>query len=169
MVATQLMVGMGEIHIAKAPAVFTCLGLGSCIGFFAWDPKIALGGMVHIMLPEAFPDRPLDKAGKFADTGIPELLKLMAREGAMQSRLVVAYAGGAQVFRFGAQKESRLDIGARNAAAVGAIVKRQGLRCLATDVGGSNGRTMTVDTAAGTVRVRSVNGGERALGTLRAA
>jgi chemotaxis protein CheD len=163
MVATQLLVGMAEIEVAKPPAVFTCLGLGSCIGFFAYDPRVQVAGMVHIMLPEAFKERPLDKPGKFADTGIPELLRLMSAQGANTSRLIVAYSGGAQVFRFGANQESKLDIGARNAVATADIVKKMGFRCLAFDVGGSSGRTMVAEMETGVIRVRTVHGGEKVL------
>jgi len=165
--STQFLVGMSEIHVAKGPAIFTCLGLGSCIGLAALDVTTDVAGMIHIMLPEAFPDKPVDKLGKFADTGIKEWLRLLERAGAQTSRMKIAYAGGAQVFKFGANADSRLDVGARNATAVAEHLKRLGLRALAIDVGGSSGRTVTLDTVTGLMRVRTVAAGEKELVNLR--
>ena len=168
MVASSVHVGMAEIHVVKSPSVLTCLGLGSCIGLVAFDPIVEVAGMIHLMLPVSFKDKVLDKPGKFADTGLPELLRLLDAAGAVKSRLVVAYAGGAQVFRFGDQGNGRLDVGARNIEAVEAAVKVLGIRPIYTDVGGANGRTVTVELASGNVRVRTVNTGEKVVCNLRA-
>lgn len=164
---SQLLVGMAEIKVAKGAAKFTCLGLGSCIGLVALDEQADVCGMVHIMLPEAFKDKPVDKPGKFANTGIPALLTQMESLGASKSRLVIAYAGGAQVFKFGNDSNSRMDVGLRNGDAVAEVLKSLGLRAIATDIGGSNGRTVVVNAEQGTVTVRTVNGGERNLCCLR--
>lgn len=167
--APQKMVGMSEIQVAEGDALLVCLGLGSCIGLVVHDPLAKVTGMVHIMLPEAFKDKPLDKPGKFADTGIPELLSQVTKAGADKNKLVFAYAGGAQVFKFGNNGDGRLDVGARNCAAVESILKNMGIRPIAMDVGGSNGRTVTVDTKSGDVKVKSVHTGERVLCNLNSA
>jgi len=163
MVATQLPVGMAEIQVAKEGPLFVCLGLGSCIGLAAYDPVAKVAGMVHVMLPAAFADKAVDKPGKFADTGVPHLIEQMARLGASRSRILVAMAGGAQVFNFGSDSAGKLDIGRRNADAVEAQVQALGLRCLGKDVGGNQGRTMTFDSGSGLVKVRTVTSMERAL------
>jgi chemotaxis protein CheD len=168
MTATQLLVGMAEIHTLKGPGVFTCLGLGSCIGLCALDPVTNVAGMVHVMLPEMFTGRIEEKLGKFADTGVPALLKALESMGAQRSRLVVAMAGGAQVFKFGSGSgASKLDIGARNQVAVEAQIQRLGLRCLGKEVGGNAGRTMTLYSDTGEVKVRTVSQAERLLCKLR--
>jgi len=168
MTATQLLVGMAEIHTQKGAGVFTCLGLGSCIGLCALDPTTNVAGMVHIMLPEMFAGRTDEKPGKFANTGVPALIQALESMGAVRSRLVIAMAGGAQVFKFGSGTGgSKLDIGARNQEAVEAQIKALGLRCLGTDVGGNVGRTMTLFADTGEVRVRTVSQAERVLCKLR--
>lgn len=168
MTASRHMVGMAEISVAKGPALYTCLGLGSCIGLALYDPSADVSGMVHIMLPEKFPNRPIDKPGKFADTGIPELLALMERYGANTRGLKAAYAGGAQVFKFGqGATDTKLEVGLRNASAVQELMSKLGIRPLATDVGGSVGRTVTFCTISGEFKVRTVNAGEKLLCKLR--
>jgi chemotaxis protein CheD len=166
-VATPTLVGMAEIHVHQGPALYSCIGLGSCIGLVAHCPASGVSGMIHVMLPEAFKDKPIDKPGKFVDVGLPEMVKLMAAKGANPNRLVAAYAGGAQVFKIGADVSSRLDIGKRNAEAVKTLLEQLRIRTVAHDVGGSNGRTVTVDIASLTVKVRSINEGEKILCNLR--
>lgn len=167
MTATQMLVGLADIKVHQGPALFTCLGLGSCIGLAAYDHKTEIGGMVHIMLPEMFPGKPLEKPGKFADTGLPALLETLESMGAERSRLVVAYAGGAQVFKFGGNTENRMDVGSRNGQAVEELVKKLRLRVLAHDVGGNAGRTVSLCTRSGELKVRTVSAGEKLLCNMR--
>ncbi len=164
--AAPVLVGMAEIQVVRHVGQLTCLGLGSCIGLALLDPVAKVGGMVHVMLPESYAGKPVDKPGKFADTGVVELLRQLERAGASRARLVGAYAGGAQVFSFGSG-EGRLDIGSRNAAAVLAQVKALGLTIRGTDTGGNLGRTVTMAVDSGEVRVRTVSMGERLLCSLR--
>lgn len=165
--STPVLVGMADIAVLKGTGQFTCLGLGSCIGLAALDPIANVGGMIHVMLPEAFPDKPVEKLGKFADTGVPELIAQMEKLGAIKSRLILAMAGGAQVFKFGSSPNARLDIGARNHVAVEAALKKLGLKCIASDVGGNLGRTVLMSIETGQVKVRTVASGEKLLCGLR--
>lgn len=168
--SNMLSVGMGEIKLANRPEdQLVCLGLGSCIGVIAVDQRANIAGMVHVMLPESFKDRPVDQLGKFADTGIPELLRQLEAAGAVPRRLQVALSGGAQVFSFSNNNQnSSLNIGERNAKAVTEQLLKHGLRPCAMDVGGTKGRTMTYDAATGSVTVKTISQGLATLCTLPA-
>lgn len=166
-VASSILVGMAEIQTIKGAGKFTCLGLGSCIGLCGLDPVSNVSGMVHVMLPEAFDPKNVEKPGKFADTGVPELLKLLEGMGAQRSRMVWAMAGGAQVFRFSADPGTRMDIGARNTTAVTEQIQRLGLKLVAKDVGGSLGRTVNCTVETGEFYVKTVSQGEKLLCRLR--
>lgn len=166
-VTSPVLVGMAEIAVLKGQGQFTCLGLGSCIGLCAIDPITNVGGMVHVMLPEAFADRPVDKIGKFANTGVPQLIKELEKLGAVKSRLKLAMAGGAQVFKFGDGSANRLDIGNRNTIAVKKMLQELGLKAMAEETGGHSGRTMIVTIETGEVKVRTVAEAERLLCNLR--
>lgn len=163
----QVLVGMAEIKVIKGSGQLTCLGLGSCIGLLAFDADSGVCGMAHIMLPEAFKDKPVDKPGKFADTGLPALLAEIEKAGGSTRRLTWVFAGGAQVFKYGAGTASKLDVGARNGEAVVAHLKKFGARVLAQDIGGTSGRTMIANLETGEVRVRTVQGGEKILCQLK--
>lgn len=166
--ASSVLVSMAEIHILKDRGLFSCLGLGSCIGVGMLDPTTNIGGMAHVMLPEAFPDRPTEKPGKFADTAIPELLAQLEKAGARREKLLCAIAGGAQVFKFGGDGANRLEIGRRNTEAVISHLKKLGFAPKGQEVGGTLGRTMTLCIETGVVTVRTVTQGEKKLCSLRA-
>lgn len=167
LVKDKLMVGMAEIKVAQDQAVYHCLGLGSCIGLVLLDPRTNISGMVHIMLPEAFKNRAVDKLGKFADTGVPELLSMMIEAGASKRNLIAAYTGGASVFQFGKGKTDLPDIGSRNAKKVAELVDALGIPVVASDTGGTMGRSMMVCTKSGVVRVKTIRQGEVTLCNLR--
>lgn len=154
------------MRTAKGKETFVCLGLGSCIGVAALDLASGVGGMLHVMLPEAFAGKTDEKPGKFADTGIPAFVAELERAGASRRRLKVALAGGAQVFKFGEAAGTRMEIGARNAAAVVAALSLLGLRAASQDTGGTKGRTMTMDTETGEVRLKTLGQEERRLCSL---
>lgn len=165
----SIIVGMAEIHAIKSSAQFSCMGLGSCVGVCALDPLVGVGGMVHVMLPEAPTDKVVDRVGKFANTGVPEMIARMKDLGADESRIRVAIVGGAQVAKFGAAPSPMSQIGDRNVRAVGHEIARLGLRLVKADVGGNLGRTVQFDIGTGVIKVRTVNRGERELCSLREA
>lgn len=165
----SIIVGMAEIHAVRSNAQFNCMGLGSCVGVCALDPLVGVGGMVHVMLPEAPVEKQVDRLGKFADTGIPEMIARMTGLGADLGRIRVAIVGGAQVAKFGADISAMAQIGERNVKAVGKQIEKLGLRLVKTDTGGNLGRAVQFDIDSGVVRVRTVNRGERELCSLKEA
>jgi chemotaxis protein CheD len=132
------------------------LGLGSCIGVCAFDPQAGVAGLAHVVLPESAGHNA--SPGKFADTAVPLLIEEMVRLGASPTRIRVALVGGAQLFAF-TGTGSRLEIGPRNALAVQAALEQKRISVVATDLGGSTGRTVHLF-ADGRVRVKTIGQGE---------
>lgn len=164
--AVTTIVTMAEIQTYRGAARFSCVGLGSCIALCALDPESGACGMAHIMLPKAFWTDEFRQAGRYADLAVPTLVESLAHMGGVRERLVVAYAGGAQVFNR-TEAPTSLDIGGRNAAEVEHQLQVLGVRCLGRAVGGSLGRTVTFDSETGEVRVRTVTQGDSVLCQLR--
>ena len=153
------MVGMAEVKTtAKMDDTLMALGLGSCVGVCAFDAQAGIAGLAHIVLPDS--GGSAETPGKFADTAVPQLLEQMARLGANVSRIRVALAGGAQLFAF--KGGPRLEIGQRNAEAVSAQLRQRNIPVVATDLGGSSGRTVHL-MPNGRVRVKTIGQGEREL------
>ena len=139
--ATTLMVGLGEVKTSQDPAeVLTCLGLGSCIGVCMYDPVAKVAGMAHIVLPNS-EGRPEKTGGKYADTGVPLLLEMMLKGGAIKSRVIVKIAGGAQISKAKGLGDA-FKIGERNVQAVEAVFDANFMQIKSSDTGGHHGRTM---------------------------
>ncbi|SFF96281.1 chemotaxis protein CheD [Desulfotomaculum arcticum] len=148
-------VGIGEYKIALSPNRLVTLGLGSCVGVSLWDPSTKIGGLLHIMLPNSRDFTKVVKPEKYADLGIPLIIKDLVRQGAGQSRLVAKLVGGAQMFT-GADKKQLFNIGERNIEMSRKILKEVTIRITAEEVGGNKGRTMYLDTATGEVLIRTI-------------
>ena len=134
----KLTVGIADMKMAQGNGVLITYALGSCIGLCFHDPRLRLGALLHIMLPlnmEAGRKNPL----KYADTGIRETLKQMEAKGANRSRITAGLG----------------NIGQRNIESVHTILRNEGIRLLAEDVGGKVARTLLFDVASGQGCIRS--------------
>ncbi len=150
-------VAMAEFKVMKAPGQIVTLGLGSCIGVCAYDPVLKLGGMVHVMLPNnVMAVGEVINLAKFANTGVPLLIKEMEAQGAVRFRLVIKIVGGAHMFSTAVQ-ESVFNIGNRNLEAVEEACRLLGLRITARSVGGHNGKSVNLDLETGDVYVKTLD------------
>lgn len=158
----MLIVGLGEIRVVKdREVVLTCVGLGSCVALCAWDSTARVGGMAHFFLASGDALH-AGSPGKFADTGVPSLLKEMTGMGASIHRLAIKMAGGAQMLAVPGA-DTRLSVGVKNVAAVRKALRQEGLPIQAEDVGGRWGRQVQLFVDTGAVVVKTVGQGTREL------
>ena len=151
--ADKLVVGIADMKMASREGMLITYALGSCIGICLYDPVLRLAALVHVMLPlnmETGRKSPL----KYADSGIRETLKQMESRGAKRSRITAKIAGGARMFDVPGNG-SLGNIGQRNIESVHMTLKREGIKLLKEDVGGSVARTLLFDAATGQACVRS--------------
>lgn len=134
-------VGMADMNICQAPDAITTLGLGSCVGVVLYDSVTKISGMVHVMLPDSKRVVNNDNRAKFADTGIEDMLEMLARRGASRIRLKAKIAGGAQMFAVGSNNEL-MRVGQRNVEAVKAELAKLRISIVAEDTGKNYGRTI---------------------------
>ena len=161
MPASETMVRMGEqAATASADAVLVTIGLGSCIGLALLDTARGVGGLAHVMLPEAPAQPRADQLGRFADTAVPQLVDRLISLGARKVRLDAVLVGGAQMFSFGG---GSLDVGTRNEACVRAALKRLNIPVRAAATGGTSGRTVRVRVGSGSVSAKAAGGQEQEL------
>ena len=152
MIERKLTVGIADMKLLQGEGTLITYALGSCIGLCFHDPKLRLGALLHIMLPlnmEAGRTHPL----KYADTGIKETLKQMEAKGASRSRMTVKIAGGAKMFEVSGAGLG--NIGQRNIESVHTILKRENIRLVAENVGGTVARTLLFDVGSGQGCIRS--------------
>ena len=149
----KLVVGIADMKIAKGNGMLITYALGSCIGICLYDSVTKVGALIHIMLPlnmETGRTHPM----KYADTGIRETLKLMESMGASRTRITAKIAGGAKMFEI-VGGGSLGNVGQRNIESVHMVLKRENIKLLKEDVGGTVARTLSFDVSNGTGCVRS--------------
>lgn len=153
--------GLGEMKFATGSGQIACLGLGSCICLYLYDPRVKVAAVAHVMLPAA-PADATAPAGKFADTAVSALLEEMERRGAERRHVRARIIGGAQMT--GAKGVGGIfAIGEKNTAAIKAELSAHHLPIEAEDLGGSRGRSVRIDVATGRAEVNFAGSPPRVL------
>lgn len=155
----MIKVGIAEMKIAQYPDALTTLGLGSCVGVVIYDPFNRIAGLIHVMLPDSTMFSQAKNLAKFADTSIPELIRLMEKEGALKSRLVAKIAGGSQMFEMCHSSTSHMKIGERNVQAVIATLEKYNIPIVSMDVGEKHGRTIEFYTDTVQLKIKTIGSG----------
>ncbi|HWF09026.1 MAG TPA: chemotaxis protein CheD [Bryobacteraceae bacterium] len=156
-----IVIGLGEGRVAEAPAALSTVALGSCVAVIAWDWKLKVGGLAHIMLPDSTID-PVRAAAHpyvFADSGLPQLLRSLVARGTAKKRLSWCLAGGATMMAGSAHFET----GRRNEMALRKAFRKLGLFIEEEDLGGTQSRSVRLALHSGEIVVRAGKGGERIL------
>ena len=128
----KITVGIADMKIAQGSGILITYALGSCIGLCFHDPRLKLGALLHIMLP---------------------LNMETEAKGASKSRMTVKIAGGAKMFEVNGGNLG--NIGQRNIESVHLILRKEGIRLMAEDVGGTVARTLLFDVVSGQGCIRS--------------
>ena len=151
MAETKITIGIADMKMAQGHDTLITYALCSCIGICLYDPLLKLGALIHIMLPLNM-ETGRKNTMKYADTGLRETIKLMEAKGASRARMTAKIAGGAKMFEVSAGSIG--NIGQRNIESVHINLRKEGIRLLKEDVGGSIARTLSFDVATGTATVR---------------
>ena len=153
--AKTITVGISDLNVVKSPDSLITYALGSCVGICLYDKMTGIAGLAHIMLPSINESTSKENFYKFADSGIVELIKKMAINGASQARLTAKIAGGAQMFKVSGISPIS-NIGERNVISVKNVLREHNIKIIAEDTGENFGRTVTFNAADGSLIVKSV-------------
>jgi len=107
-------VGIADMKVSNQRGdVIVTHALGSCVGIAVHDPITAVGGLVHVMMPQGRmnPEKAAANPFMFMDTGVPAFFRELYDAGGVKARLVVKVAGGANVHN---TDNDRFEIGKRN-------------------------------------------------------
>lgn len=151
MTEETITIGIGAYVVADKPCILETLGLGSCIGVCIWDRSTKIGGLAHIMLGHA--NGRETNPNRFADRAIPAMIDEMIKKGAKQEHMIAKIFGGAALF-----ESQAFNIGEDNAKAVKEVLAAKKIPIVASDLGGTHGRSIWFDTKTGNVVVGSVFG-----------
>ena len=143
---------VGGVHASAEPTLIQTL-LGSCVAVCLWDSRARVGGMNHILLPGGGSGDRLDEATRFGAHAMDRLIGEMLKLGAEPRRFAVKVFGGASVL---ALEGRGADVPRANVEFVRTFLAREGLRIVASSVGGTLPRQVRFFTDSGKVLVRRV-------------
>lgn len=134
---------MNDFDVSEKPLIYTCYGLGSCIGLFLTDRRLNLSGGAHIPIPFSL------GGGGFLDAShmIEELMNRFVYMGSDLGNLRAKLTGGAQVY------VSSISIGHQNTQVVMSQLIQKRIFIAASDVGGSISRTARFNTLTGELEI----------------
>ncbi len=150
----RLTVGIADLKVSANPnESLITYALGSCIGVTIFDPVTHVGGMLHLMLPQASvnPEKAKKVPCMFADTGVPLLFQRAYELGAKKERLIVCAAGGAEILA----DEGHFKIGTRNRTMLRKLFWKNSVLIAAEDTGGTHSRTMCLRLSDGLVTIKN--------------
>jgi chemotaxis protein CheD len=145
-----VIVGISDMNVTGRPGVLVTYALGSCVGICLYDRLTGLSGLSHVLLPAASMCPGDRNLFKFADTAVQALIARMESLGANRVRLTAKIAGGANLFR-----DSTLQIGERNVAAVKSQLAQFRIPIVAEDTGRDYGRTVEFHAEDGAMVIKT--------------
>lgn len=153
------LVGIAQMTVTKAPERICCMGLGSCVAVFLYDPTTKIGGVAHVLLPRA--PQGTKTPAKYADTAVRKLLDETLAKGARKEQLRAKLVGGAQMFPNLNIKVS--DIGKENCEESKKALRHLGIRIAAEDTLGTRGRSAVFDLETGKVSISTAFANSRTI------
>ena len=134
----------GKLFAAAQPFAITTI-LGSGIALCLWDSALCIGGANHVMLAEG-PEES-DNATRYANVAHPALLQRLIDLGAEIKTIEAKVFGGSLPnCSFGNDKSHLGDL---NLQATMDFLRKQKIRVVQTDVGGTRGRKLVFHTDDG--------------------
>ncbi len=162
----NVVVGISDLAVSKAPDVLATYALGSCVGICIYDKHSQIGGLSHILLPKSTGSAS-DNQMKFADTAIPLLMSKLEKAGAKRIYMSAKIVGGAQMFALNNNNNNSNSsvgqIGQRNVEAVKEALRKQNIKIIAEDTGLNYGRSVFMDLSNGIVTVKTAFGAVKQL------
>ncbi len=163
----DVLVGMGEIVATKdSSVILTALGLGSCIGIFAYESRSLVACCAHVVLPRTTGVYEAQYPAKSMDTAFDNILQSMDAMTNGSRFISWALLGGAQLFT-GLAQVSIMDIGARNIASAKEQMAQRNINPVFTDFGGNKGRTAKLYVHDGILCMRRLGQPEQKLADMR--
>lgn len=137
----------GNVYVNRKRFIATTI-LGPCVSVCLWDKRLRYGGINHFMLP--FWKGEGLATPKYGNVSNKKLFESFLGLGSSKSDLEAKVFGGIES-RFEIQA---LDIGLHNFELAEDMLKTNGIKITAFDVGGQKGRKIIFDSETGKVRVK---------------
>ena len=142
----------GEVRLARRPSILRTV-LGSCVGVTFWSPRLSIGALCHGVLPRCPPGMQGPGGYYYVDFAICELVGQFDDLGISCGDVHVKVFGGADVSGLG-ERRTRRSVGSQNRQTALEVLAHHNLTVIASDLGGTIGRSIRFHTGTGKVFVR---------------
>lgn len=143
----------GCYEIANDPDILLSTILGSCVAACIREPVSGIGGMNHFLLPEEAAKEGAEASLRYGAHSMETLVNALVSASGVRDRRRLE----AKVFGGGAVVAGLSDVGGRNGAFVRTWLARDGLRVVAEDLGGKEGRRVLFHPATGRAWCKPIN------------
>jgi chemotaxis protein CheD len=156
---TEVFVQPGELCLMDTPAILRTI-LGSCVGIIFWIPRLRVGAMCHPMLPLVSAQGQRDVGEptcyRYVDSAIRRMARKVDALCVMRRDVQVKLFGGADVLHFSSPPATPT-VGQRNRVTAVEVLREEGLRMVASSLGGDCGMQILFHTGTGEVRLRRLS------------
>ena len=139
-------VSTGEVKSGNHQTILESNGIGSCVVVVAYDSVKRNGALAHVMLPGRALKKDEGQKTKYASDAIEELINQLKSIGTNEKDIEACLAGGGNVL-----KEVNCTIGIDNLVSVEKELLKEGIPIKDRAVGGTERRTVALDTEKGIV------------------
>lgn len=122
--------------------------LGSCVASCLYDPVAGIGGMNHFLVPDG--TSRVVQTASFGINAMELLINALIKQGAARARLQAKVFGGARMIA------GLTDIGAQNGEFVLEFLRREGIACVGSSLGGTQARRIEFWPETGRARQRKL-------------
>lgn len=129
----------GQMQVGQGEQVLTAL-LGSCVGIGMIWRREGRCGLAHCFLPEGVEAGA--SSARYVSAAVPRLLALLGVRREQYDEVDVVIAGGARMLNLRALDGA---VGTRNIEVARSQLSLRGLNVAFQDVGGSQGRRLSID------------------------
>lgn len=153
---TSVFLKPGERYVTqRATEVSTFLGAGISVTLFHQDAEV--GGICHASLPCRSADSTTgNEDPRYVDSAVRMLLQDVRNLGVDPHAMEISLFGGTNMIGPPHAMSDRPPVGNQNIIAADRILKEEGLRIAASDIGGAVFRRLTFNTGTGDVLVRHI-------------
>ncbi len=134
---------INEVDVTAKPVVYTCYGLGSCIGLFLTDRLRGISGGAHIPLPDSNKESEWLGVSGMIDIMLENLKSMGSNLNCLRAKMT----GGAHVL------ETMTNIGDQNVQSVLQQLMNRKIYLAAKDVGGKVSRTARFNSVTGELKI----------------
>ncbi|MBI5632655.1 MAG: chemotaxis protein CheD [Nitrospirae bacterium] len=149
----------GQMHIADHPSIVQTV-LGSCVSVTFFNSRFSLGSICHGLLPRC-PGKVKCEDGctesfKYVECSVKAMIEQFRRAGIGISGIDAKVFGGADMFDVHETGSVAKTVGFQNITTALGIMQQEGIRVVARDVGGTQGRKLLFYPHTGEVLMKRV-------------